>query len=312
MSTHNAPIGVAAGVHDLGAAVGFFTQMGYEEGGRGTLDRAAAQALYGVSDPVPWVEVGSPETARGQIRLLAAPATVPAGPPAAPVSLGLYAVDVYATDMTRTLSDAQAAGAEVVGRAEYDLGATTMEEGAVVVPGGLRIVFIAMSRRRPSVLDRDPSRSISEPYSAVCVVQDAGAAQAFLEGGFGLRLLHETRIDDEKLAELMGLDAERAAVHMVLMANQDQDPLRVEILQFLSPPLSPAPPATGLVPGYAALLFSVEDLQAAAARFDALGCTRLGGPVSAPSIHLGATLEGLAFTGPQGIRFELWGPPAGA
>ncbi len=289
----SSPSHVVIGSADLARTERFLCQFGFEAEPEETLPAPAAAALYGLESATPMRTLRAPGSNRGWILLVATPhAARPGGPyDARPV-----AIDLYTRDIHRSLEIAHHAGAEIGELVEYDLGPLEIKEVEVVGPDHLVVVFLQVSKARPSVLDRDPDRLHSEVHSVVLAVRSADAALPFWKEAAKLQTLIDSKIEGPIISRLMGLPRENVPVRFILLCDEASNPARLELLEFFEDPggeLSTWPLAAGLhTPA-----FTVGDLDRA---MTALAAADYGEVAHTGS---GRAVSGVAA---GGVRFELW------
>ena len=296
-STLSSPDHVVLGCSDLGAQVAWWTALGFTASAPTEIDAGSAEALYGIGGATTQVSMSVPGAAAGSVRLVRT--TQPRGE-VGHWDRGPHAIDLYTTDMDRSLEIARAAGARVAGRMVYDFGTMRLEEGKSVGPDGTIVVFISNSKRRPSVLDHDSSRIHSEVHSIVNIVSSVDAARvAWIEGG-GLTLLGDAVIDSPGLADLMELPRVVPA-RMGLFCDVDVTPIRYEVLEFvgLSSDEGIDLDQWPLKPGLPMACFVVDALD------QLIGTLTDVGFVFGPQTALGDGRLAVTGADPSGLRFEL-------
>ncbi len=206
----------------------FWVAMGFEITERTTVDAALAR-LYGVHEGSEQISLAVPGASAGGLRIVAT------GQPEVamgPWDRGPFAVDLYTRDMDRSLEAAVAAGATHRGRMVYEFGTMRLEEGKTTGPDGVRLVFIANSTRRPSVLDHDESRLHSEVHSIVNIVDSVDTFSSAWRDGAGLTVLGDAVIATPGLADLMELP-KIVSARMGLYCDAAVTPIRYEALEFV-------------------------------------------------------------------------------
>lgn len=291
------PDHVVLGTSDLDAQVAWWTALGFVATTRTDIDAGAAHALYGTTGTSGEVVMRVPGAPIGSVRLVQ---TAEPKPLVGHWDRGPHAIDLYTTNMDRSLEIARAAGARVAGRMVYDFGPMRLEEGKSVGPDGTIVVFISNSKRRPSVLDHDPSRIHSEVHSIVNIVASVDAARTSWVDGGGLTLLGDAVIDSPGLADLMELPKVVPA-RMGLFCDAEVNPIRFEALEFIGLPKGAGTDIVQwpLRPGLPMACFVVDALEQIIATLTDAGFS------FGTTAALG---DGrLATTGadPSGLRFEL-------
>lgn len=276
------------GCHDLPAAAGFLSVLGFRERRRGVLDRDAAAALYGLSGPAEEVLYLPEGAGAGGLVLVAAPEG------GTGIASGGYAVDVYSRDIEASVAELTAAGGAPSPVARWELGGRPFAECGLVGPGGIRVVLVEGSSRRASLLDADGERRHSELQAAVHL---AHGCDAGFWTGLGLRTLYSQRLVNPAVAALIGID--RPDAEIVLDLFWDGHGARLELISF--PGLELPAGDEAFTSGMRAGVFPVADLDAAHALLTAAGA-RTGAIVDS------ALRGGRAFTAtsPDGVHLELW------
>lgn len=289
------PDHAVVGATDVDATVAFLTALGFAVTAEDDLDTAAARGLYGLERPLRQVWLGMPGAPAGGVRVVACDET--SGPPQA-FARGATALDLYTRDMDASLRTAAAAGAHCGPVGRYAAGPAAIAEARAIGPDGLPVVFIDITQRRPSVLDRAPDRLHSEVHSIVWAVEDPEAAAAPWSAA-GLDVLADLTLRDPSIDIFLELPEPGTALRLVLLAGPDQAPARLELLAYER--TRPARPSWPLRGGLHAAALVVDDLDAALA---ALPAVRAADPVAVPG---GRAATAVA---PGGLRVELRERPA--
>jgi catechol 2,3-dioxygenase-like lactoylglutathione lyase family enzyme len=292
----SSPSHVAVGCTDLDATTRFLQAFGFQADGDAVLPAGVAAALYGADGPLPQRWLSVPQAARGRVRLVQA-ASPRAG--RGPFDRGAHAIDLYTTDIARSVEQARQAGGRAGPTGSYRAGPLQVHEVKTHGPDGLALVFIQVDRRRPSVLDSAPDRLHSEVHSIVWTVDgaDMEAALAFWRDTAGLSVLLDATLADPQISMFMELPRDEVTVRLALLADADVAPARLELLTF--PDDRGAPPATTLHAGSFLPGFTVDDLDATMGRLR--GAT-FGEVAALPGG--GRAVRGVA---PGGVAFELLG-----
>ncbi len=218
------------GCTNLPESVAFWTSFGFIERSRVQLDTEQSVSLYGCTEPTTEVLLCMPDAIAGHLRLVSTSRHRPA---IGPFDRGPHAIDLYTTDMGRSLTVASAVGANTAfGQLDYQFGPMHLQEGKCVGPDGVIVVFVDITRRRPSVLDRFPDRLHSEVHSVVNIVGSVDAANATWTGAAGLTLVADAVIDTPELGEFLQLPHPDRC-RMSLLADQGVSPIRFEQLGFI-------------------------------------------------------------------------------
>ena len=291
------PHQVVIGTNDIEAQARWWEALGFTRRLVDPLPAEAAHSLYGLIGVTEQLEVFVPGAASGSIRLVHTPHEQPM---IGPWDRGPHAIDLYTSDIGRSLDVSSAAGARIGGRLSYAYGALSMEEGKTVGPDNTVLVFVNISKRRPSLLDSSPTRLHSEVHSVVNIVADVDEAGALWTGAAGLQKLADAVIDTPGLADLMDLPKPVAA-RMGLYCDRAVAPIRLELLSFVG--LDAADEGADIAtwplrPGLPQCVWAVPSVAEAAVALAAGGAT-VAAAVDTPA---GPACSGLA---PGGIRFEL-------
>jgi hypothetical protein len=114
---------------------------------------------------------------------------------------------------------------------EISLGPVRMCQAMCTGPDGLQIVLVESTHRRPSLLDEQPERLISEPYSVVWAVPDRDLeAAAWVAGGATKGI--DLAFADASLAAYLGLPAADTVVHMATLSDAAVSCGRLELMSF--------------------------------------------------------------------------------
>ena len=150
------PNEVVIGATDLRPMVEAWSAVGFERVAGGPIPAELANALYGLDCASAEIVLQMPGADSGRVRCVRTPH---AHPGAGPFDRGPHAVDIYTTDMDRSIDTVGRAGANIAfGRLDYEFGPVHLVEGKTLFPDGLVVVFIDITRRRPSLLDADGTR----------------------------------------------------------------------------------------------------------------------------------------------------------
>jgi hypothetical protein len=292
----NSPDHVLLGSADPDRQAAFWVAMGFEVTRRSILGPHRARS-YGVPEGGPEITLAVPGASAGGIRVVATDQ-----PEVATGSWdrGPFAVDLYTRDMDRSLALAVDAGATHKGRMVYEFGTMRLEEGKTTGPDGVRLVFIANSTRRPSVLDADLERLHSEVHSIVNIVDSVDAFSAAWHQGGGLTVLGDAVIASPGLADLMELPKVVSA-RMGLYCDAAVTPIRYEALEFIGladDDVSELVPQWPLRPGQPLGVFVVDNFDATLLALDEGGFA-MEGDVVDEGVRSAMGVD------PCGIRFEI-------
>lgn len=296
--TLRSPRHAVVGASDLGAMIAFLERLGFERAGTGRLPADAAAALYGLDGEAAEAELRMPGAEQGGIRLVATPHA--AGEHHV-FARGPHAIDLYTSDMKRSLATAAEAGARCGEAASYRVGPLELIEAKAVGPDGFAVVFLQVARRRPSLLDREPGRLHSEVHSLVFTVESISEALPFWKERAGLQVFLDATIVEPAVCAFMGLPRRDVPIRLAMLADADSRPARLELLEFPKDP-GPQIPSSPLHAGLHAAAFEVASVDAARER---LGEAAFG-PVVTVDTPLHARSRAATALAPGGVRFELW------
>ncbi len=274
----------------------FWVAMGFTITQRATVGAPLAR-IYGVEEGAREITLQMPGAAAGGLRIVATTQPVV---PVGPWDRGPFAVDLYTRDMDRSLAVAVGAGATHAGRMVYEFGTMRLEEGKTTGPDGVRLVFIANSSRRPSVLDTDDSLLHSEVHSIVNIVDSVDTFSTAWSRGAGLTVLGDAVIATPGLADLMELPKVVSA-RMGLYCDANVTPIRYEALEFVGLDVSDSSsliPQWPLRPGQPLGVFLVEHFDDALFALDSNGFD-MEGDVNIEGMRVAMGVD------PCGIRFEV-------
>ena len=285
---------------DLESAAAFVRALGFDELARHELDSATAGTLYGIPQATTEVVLGVAGAATGQVRVVATPLP---GPAPDPYPRGGHALDLYTTDIERSLRVAEEAGAEVGPLADYTFGPVHLRQGQATGPDHVPWVFVEIGHRLPSILDERPDLLHSELHSAVWSVDDLDAATAWWTEVVGLELRNRFPITEPAVSHFMGLPRVTPLAMSVLTGPGAGAP-RFELLAFDGEPgpfVAPLP----LVAGATLPVLVADDLEITLARLVA-GGAEAGETVVVPAP--GGEQRAVVVSGPHGLGLELRGP----
>jgi catechol 2,3-dioxygenase-like lactoylglutathione lyase family enzyme len=295
------PDHAVVGASDPDRAVAFYTAFGFTERRRGTIDAAAAHALYGLDGPVDEVVLGVDGSDHGLLRIVATPL---AAPDRGDFHRGGHALDLYSTDVEASVAIARDQGAVAGPIADYPFGPVHLTQAQAYAPDHVPLVFVGIDHRLPSVLDERPELGHSELHSIVACVDGIDAETDFWIDVVGLRKQSAFPIDVPAVSEFMMLPR-HAPVRMSVMRGPESLPPRFELLAFDDADGRYAA-SRPLVPGGLLLGLSIEDVSGFVAHLAAHGA-RTGEVVEAPGLHGGLQQAAWACT-PGGVDFEVRGP----
>jgi hypothetical protein len=155
------------------------------------------------------------------------------GPARGPYDTGAQAVDLYTASADQSVEAAASAGLEVTGDATIALGPLVMRQVAVAAPDTTMLVCIEANRRRPSLLDEQPSHTHSEVHSVLWAVDSIDEALPFWRDEAGLVLGLDVPMRGPEVAALLGLPDEDASIRMAMLSDQAVAPSRFELLEHV-------------------------------------------------------------------------------
>lgn len=286
------------GASDLATSVAFVEALGFEVVARRSLPAETADVLYALPTAVDEVVLAAPGAAAGAVRLVATPLPRPAHDP---YRRGGHALDLYTTDIERSLALSAEAGAHVGPLADYDFGPIHLRQGQATGPDGVPWVFVEIAHRLPSLLDTEPERLHSELHSTVWAVDDLDATTAWWTDVVGLDLRSRFPITEPAVPAFMGLPRPTTLAMSVLTGPGAAAP-RFELLAYDDEPGTHVP-VVPLVAGGTIPVLESDDLGAALDRIRAGGGVPRT-PVRAPGLDGEAQLS-CVVAGPDGLGLEL-------
>ena len=288
------------GVSDLAATQAFFTAFGFVEQTRRSLDKAVAQALYGLETADELV-MGVPGAETGQLRLVTTSLPMP---DRGHFHRGGHALDIYTTDIHQSVAIAKDQGYLVGPVADYTFGPVSLQQAQAMGPDELPLVFVGIDRRLPSILESDPQRLHSELHSFVGCIDGIDAETSFWTDVVGLDLKSQFPIDVPAVSEFMMLPR-HAPIKMSVMSGPAVNPPRFELLEFTDAD-GKSIAGRPLAPGCLVVGLRVEDVSSALKALAAGGADTYS-LVEADGIT--GEREHAAFaTTPGGLDLELRGP----
>ena len=289
------PNHIALGVSNLETTARFFQYFGFVREADTAIGAFAARELYGLAGSTHEARLVMPGASAGSLRLVETPMESRHG---GPFDRGAHAVDLYVRDMDRALNVVKNTHAEIGPVAAYKIGPMSIKECKCVGPDDLALVLIEVDKMRPSILTSNPAALFSEVHSAVAVVDSIDAAAPFWKEA-GLKSLLDATFAEPSVSAFMGLPRPDTRLRLILFADEGQQPIRLEMIEF--------PDADGrgaalidsvpLLPGRFTFGFEVSSPAAVAKALSGATCSRL--------CRVGGknVIAGLA---PGGVRFELW------
>ncbi|MFT5223103.1 MAG: hypothetical protein ACI867_001413 [Glaciecola sp.] len=252
-----APSAVVVGATDLGATAAFLGHFGFVEATSGKLDGSHARDLYGLEGATKTRLMVQPGSRGGHISLVQTPH---AGTVRGVFDQGPLALDIYTTDLDADLASLNDAGVAVGTPGRLELGPLVMRQVQITAPDGWRLVLVEANHRRPTVLDAPGHKGRhSEVHSQLWTVPDLDEAAAeWIKAGFAQT--HVFPIAHPELAKILELPSPDTGLRMNLLVGDEQDPVRVELVEFPDNPGAPEVTDSVLRAGVHALWFVVDDL----------------------------------------------------
>ena len=288
------------GVSDLEASKSFFEAFGFAEQDRRSLDPSVAQSLYGI-DTADELVMGVPGAETGQLRLISTPLPTP---DRGHFHRGGHALDIYTTDIHRSVGIAEENGYVVGPVADYTFGPVHLQQAQTMGPDDVPLVFVGIDRRLPSVLETAPERLHSELHSIVGCIDDIDAETAFWTDVVGLDLKSQFPIDVPAVSEFMMLPR-HAPIKMSVLSGPAVNPPRFELLAFNDAD-GKSIAGRPLAPGCLVVGLRVDDVSAALQALAARGADTYS---LVEAVGINGQREHAAFaTTPGGLDLEIRGP----
>jgi catechol 2,3-dioxygenase-like lactoylglutathione lyase family enzyme len=286
------------GASDLALTVGFVTALGFEVADERELSGQQAADLYDLPNGTTEVVLVAPGATAGAVRVVATPLPHPAYDP---YRRGGHALDLYTTDIARSMAVSAEAGAQVGPLADYEFGPIRLRQAQATGPDGVPWVFVEVGHRLPSVLDREPDRLHSELHSTVWAVDDLDATTSWWTDVVGLDLRSRFPITEPAVPAFMGLPRPTTLAMSVLTGPAAAAP-RFELLAYDDEPGTHLP-VVPLVAGGTIPVLTCDDLGSTLDRIRAGGGVPRT-PVRAPGLQ-GASQLACVVAGPEGLGLEL-------
>ncbi len=245
----NAPTEVMIAATDVAATIAFLNVHGFVEVARDDVPGG----VFGRSGTVGSVTMRQPGTAIGGFLIMDSDRPVHRR---GHFDHGGIAVDVYTRDADATRARAVAAGQDCREVELIEMGPISMRQLHITAPDGWSLVFVESDRRRPSLLDHDQKAQHSEVHSVIWGVEKIEDATPGWEAQ-GLAQHHLFPIALPAVCRVMGLPSEDIGLRMNLLADDEQSPIRVELMDFPGLP-GAAAPVDPLTPGIVGLVFGAE------------------------------------------------------
>ena len=293
------PIDVVVGASDMEAASEFLIHFGFGKGATGTLPADAADALYGITQPVDELVMAAPGAPRGRVRLVSTPNPARSY---APFDARPFAIDLFTANMDRSVEIAAGAGYHTSPITDHRFGPVTIREVEITGPDRLVVTLLEPSAgRRPCILDDDPERLHSEVHAFVWSDTDLDRHIGYWTDR-GLQPLMDVVMETPGLGALVGAPDEDVKLRLTVFADEpDARPIRVEYVEFIGKPSTPQP-TLPLAGGLHAPAFELADLDTAIA---GLAPAEVGTIVAVDTAVHPKTRAATAVT-PGGHRFEVW------
>jgi catechol 2,3-dioxygenase-like lactoylglutathione lyase family enzyme len=286
------------GVSDPDQSVDFLHLLGFEEVSSGELPREAAAALYGLEEAVRETVLRVPGARRGYLRLVATPNPTRQ---VAPLDNRAFAIDLFSTDITKSLEVVGDGGFHGSPIATHQFGPISIKEVEVTGPDDIVVTLLESDARRPTILDREPDRLHSEVHAWVWSVKRIDGLLPFWLERAAQEKLTDAVLETPGLGAVLGVPEREIKARLVVLGDVDANPIRLEMIEFLGEPAVDHP-SFPLAAGLHAPAFRVEDLDSA--------CRSLEGAQLGQIVALDTPLHrrARAVTGvaPGNLRFELW------
>jgi catechol 2,3-dioxygenase-like lactoylglutathione lyase family enzyme len=286
------------GASDLARATAFYEAFGFEVLRRGSIDADVAAVLYGIDAELDEAVLGVAGATGGMLRIVATPLP---GRGHVPFARGGHALDLYTTDIARSIAIAEQQGAVHGPVADYPFGPVHLTQAQAMAPDDVALVFVGINHRLPSALDLDPQRVHSDLHSLVACVADIDAETAFWIDVVQLEQQSAFPIDVPAVSEFMMLPR-HAPVRMSVLRGPGATPPRFELMQFTDAE-GPELPDHPLLPGSIACGLRVDDFDATLARLSA-GGAEVDGVVTVPGLLAGVDRAAHVLT-PGGVSVEV-------
>lgn len=253
-----APSAIVIGATDLDATSSFLAHFGFATAASSTLTAGEAQGLYGLDAPTSTRLLVTPGARTGHVSLVQTPH---GAAPRGVFDHGPLALDIYTTDLDADLAELTRAGATLGTPGRLELGPLVLRQVQVTAPDGWRLVLVEANHRRPSVLDTVLFKGRhSQVHSQLWTVPSLRtAADDWIAAGF--EQTHVFPIAHPELSKILDLPAPDTALRMNLLVGDDQDPVRVELVEFPGQTGAAEPDDHLLRAGVHALWMTVDDLE---------------------------------------------------
>jgi hypothetical protein len=292
------PRDVVVGASDLDDAAEFLQVFGFQEYLSTALPADAARALYGLDGETGERMMIVPGAELGRIRLVTTPHPARSF---APFDARPFAIDLFTTDMERSVALAEEHGYHTSPVTDHVFGPVRIREVEIIGPDRLVMTLLEPSAgRRSSILDKDPDRLHSEVHAFVWNDVEIDAPLEYWQQ-CGLEKSMDAVLETPGMGALVGVPEEDIKLRLTVLADGESNPIRVEFVEFLGKPSTPQP-SLPLAAGLHAPAFEVDDLDATRA---AMGEAEFGEVVTVDTaIH--SEMRAATAVSPQGHRFEVW------
>jgi hypothetical protein len=292
------PRDIVVGASDLERTSSFLRLFGFEVRGSASLPAEAARALYGLEGPADEQLLAVPGTELGRVRLVATPHPARSY---APFDARPFALDLYSSDIEASVDLAASNDCHTSPITDHTFGPVVIREVEITGPDSLIVTLLEPNMgRRSSILDSDPSRLHSEVHAFVW--SDTGLDDILpYWGERGYQTLIDAVLDTQGLGALVGVPDEDVKMRLVVFADDEARPIRVEFVEFIGKPSTPQP-SLPLAAGLHAPAFEFADLDTAKVAVDP---AELGDVVSVDTaVHPG--MRAATAVTPTGHRIEVW------
>jgi hypothetical protein len=294
----SSPTHAVIGVSDPTVTIRFLEIFGFAVDDRAALPAAAAKALYGLDGDAAEVELAVPGAPLGRLRLVETP-----NPPHEVATLDNrpFAIDLFSTDLERSVALAEEAGYPVGPIARHDFGPLIIREVEIVGPDHLILTLLESPVRRPTILDRESGRLHSELHALVWSVDRMDDKLGFWQRDAGLETITDAVFEGEEMGKALGLPGRSIRARLVVMCDAESNPSRLELIEFLGEPAAEHP-NWPLAAGLHAPAFRVADLDRVMRQLSAA----VFGEIVALDSALHPDARAVSAEAPGALRFELW------
>lgn len=292
------PRDIVVGASDLERTSSFLRLFGFAVQASDVIPAEAATALYGLDGPADEQLLAVPGAERGRVRLVATPHPARSFAPfdARPFALDLYSSDIEASVDLAAINDCHTSPIT-----DHTFGPVVIREVEIIGPDNLIVTILEPNMgRRSSILDSDPSRLHSEVHAIVWSETGLDDILPYWEERNHQKSI-DAVLDTPGLGALVGVPDEDVKMRLVVFADDEARPIRVEFVEFIGQPSTPQP-SLPLAAGLHAPAFEFNDLESAKV---AVGPAKIGDVVSVgTAIHPG--MQAATAVTPTGHRIEIW------